>query len=84
MNKEQKKKFETIVYMLTKTAARQSFSDFLEEDCGVEEQDWEDFKKYVTSKTGIEFKYLQAYVCHIKNTPELNILIDMFDSGFTN
>lgn len=57
MNRELKSKAETMFYFLTKEAARQSFTEFLE-SCEVTPQEWQEIKSEITHKTGIEFKYL--------------------------
>lgn len=57
MNKELKGKAESVFYFLTKNSARDSWVDFLE-DCGCSCDEWEEIKKEITEKTGIEFKYL--------------------------
>tara|TARA_Y100000310_G_C20704315_1_gene833512 strand:+ start:2460 stop:2636 length:177 start_codon:yes stop_codon:yes gene_type:complete len=58
MDEELKQKAETFMYFLTKTAARNSFVEFVEEDCCLTMDDWRLVKDYITEKTGIEFKYL--------------------------
>ena len=57
MTPELKKKAETMFYFLTKEAARSSFMEFLE-GCDVTDDEWDQIKEEITSKTGIEFKYL--------------------------
>jgi hypothetical protein len=57
MNEDLMKKANNMFYYLTKTAARDSFTDFLEE-VGLTSDEWQEIKSEITSKTGIEFKYL--------------------------
>ena len=57
MDEKLKKKAETMFYFLTKEAARDSFSDFLDYN-GVSNEEWQAIKSYITEKTSIEFKYL--------------------------
>ena len=57
MNDDLIKKANSMFYILTKTAARDSFIEFLEE-AGLTSGEWQEIKSEITSKTGIEFKYL--------------------------
>jgi len=57
MNEELKAKAETMSYLLTKEAARNSFADFLV-DKGFSDDECQQIKAYITEKTGIQFKYL--------------------------
>lgn len=47
------KKFETFMYALLKTAARESFVDFLD-DWGLTEEDYQEIKKHLTETYGIK------------------------------
>ena len=60
MNDELTKKAERVFYHLTKNAnaARSSWNDFLYEECDCSDSEWQEVKKEITEKTGIEFKYL--------------------------
>tara|TARA_R110000850_G_C9673720_1_gene437087 strand:+ start:27 stop:200 length:174 start_codon:yes stop_codon:yes gene_type:complete len=57
MTEDLRKKANMMFYWLTKCAARDSFVEFLEE-AGLNQDEWEQIKSEITSKTGIEFKYL--------------------------
>ena len=57
MNDDLMQKANSLFYALTKMAARDSFIEFLE-DSGLTSDEWQEIKSEITSKTGIEFKYL--------------------------
>ncbi len=53
MNADLKKKADSLFYFLTKDAARDSFSEFLE-SCGLSDDDYEQIKKEVLLPHGIK------------------------------
>jgi len=53
MNEELQKKMQTIMYALTKNAARQSFSEFLE-DWDISDEDYDEIKKVWAEKLGVK------------------------------
>ena len=53
MTDELQKKVQTLMYMLTKNAARNSYTEFLE-DCGIDDDDYDEIKKIWQEKLGIK------------------------------
>jgi hypothetical protein len=57
MNDDLMQKANSLFYALTKDAARNSFIEYLE-DAGVTQDEWQEIKSEITSKTGIESFYI--------------------------
>ena len=57
MNDDLIQKANSLFYALTKDAARNSFIEYLE-DSGVTQDEWQEIKSEITSKTGIESFYI--------------------------
>lgn len=53
MNEDLQKKMQTLMYALTKEAARSSYVEFLE-DRGISEDDYEEIKKVWEEKLGVK------------------------------
>lgn len=53
MSEHLQKKMQTLIYALTKHAARNSYSDFLE-DWGISEEDYAEIKKIWEEKLGVK------------------------------
>jgi len=57
MNDDLIQKANSLFYALTKDAARNSFIEYLE-DSGATQDEWQEIKSEITSKTGIESFYI--------------------------
>lgn len=53
MSEELQKKMQTLMYYLTKNAARDSYAEFLEE-CGIDEREYEEIRNVWKEKLGVK------------------------------
>ena len=53
MNEDLQKKMQTLMYFLTKNAARSSYREFLEQ-CGIDDHDYEEIKAIWKEKLGVK------------------------------